>query len=125
MAFTNFRFNVALRVIAFAAATGTALWGWAVAGWQVTPVVATVLAVLSALELIRYVERTHRELTGFLRSVAHQDYSVPIPEQNKGRVFDELEGAYRLLSDEFKRLNLQKAANHEYLEAVVITWAWR
>jgi two-component system nitrogen regulation sensor histidine kinase NtrY len=66
-----------------------------------------------------YVERTHREFTGFLNAVAHHDYSVPIPQQHKGRVFDELEQAYRVLTGEFRRLNLQKAANHEYLEAVV------
>ena len=44
---------------------------------------------------------------------------MPLAQQHKGRVFDELEDAYRVLSGEFRRLNLQKAANHQYLEAVV------
>jgi nitrogen fixation/metabolism regulation signal transduction histidine kinase len=37
----------------------------------------------------------------------------------KGRLFDELEGAYRALRAELIRLNTEKAANYQYLEAVV------
>ena len=81
--------------------------------------VAGLLALLLVAELIWYVERTQRELASFLSSIAHQDFSVPIPELHKGRVFDKLEDAYRVLSAQFTRLNLQKAANHQYLEAVV------
>ena len=49
----------------------------------------------------------------------HQDFSTPPAAQNRGRGFDELESVYLSLSEEFKRLNLQKAANHQYLESVV------
>jgi nitrogen fixation/metabolism regulation signal transduction histidine kinase len=34
-------------------------------------------------------------------------------------VFAELQQAYRVLTEEFRRLNLQKEANHQYLEAVI------
>ncbi|HYP78724.1 MAG TPA: ATP-binding protein, partial [Steroidobacteraceae bacterium] len=55
----------------------------------------------------------------FLSSITHQDYSVPIPVRKSGRESDRLDQVYRRLAAEFKRLNLQKAANHQYLEAVV------
>lgn len=119
MAFSNFRVNVAARTLLFVVSVSVAIWGWIGPHWLMTPLVAGILAVLLAVELVRYVERTNRELAGFLSSIAHQDYSVPIPLQKKGRVFDELEQAYRVLAAEFRRLNLQKAANHQYLEAVV------
>ena len=63
---------------------GVAIWGCVGAHWEVTPVVAGLLAVLLVAELIRYVERTQRELTSFLSSVAHQDYSVPLPAAAQG-----------------------------------------
>ena len=119
MAFSNFRVNVAARTLLFVVSVSVAIWGWIGPHWLMTPLVAGILAVLLVMELVRYVERTNRELAGFLSSIAHQDYSVPIPLQKKGRVFDELEQAYRVLTAEFRRLNLQKAANHQYLEAVV------
>jgi nitrogen fixation/metabolism regulation signal transduction histidine kinase len=119
MAFSNFRVNVAARALLLVVCISVAFWGWIHAHWEVTPVVAALLAVLLLVELIWYVERTQRELASFLSSIAHQDFSVPIPELHKGKVFDKLEDAYRLLSAQFTRLNLQKAANHQYLEAVV------
>ena len=119
MAYSNFRVNIAARVALIVASISVAIWGWVVPHWLITPVVAALLATLLVIELVWYVERSHRDLSGFLTSVAHQDYSIPVAQQNKGRVFDELEQAYRVLSEEFRRLNLQKAANHQYLEAVV------
>jgi nitrogen fixation/metabolism regulation signal transduction histidine kinase len=119
MAFSNFRANVAARALLLVISISVSLWGWIGEHWLVTPVVAGLLAILQVAELIWYVERTQRELSSFLSSIAHQDYSVPIPELHKGRVFDKLEDAYRILSAQFTRLNLQKAANHQYLEAVV------
>ncbi len=119
MASSSFRLQVALRVVLLAACLFVAIWGWLDAPWLVTPLVALALAVLVAGELVWYVERSQRELAAFLNSIAHQDYSVPIPARQRGRVADELDRVYRLLTGEFKRLNLQKAANHEYLEAVI------
>ena len=52
--------------------------------------------------------------------MAHHDFSTPLFLPGvQGRIFGELQSAYRLLSDEYRRLNLQKAANLQYLEAVV------
>lgn len=119
MVFSNFRLHVTARVLLLTGSLAVAIAGWTVATWVVTPVVAAALVVLLFAELILYVERTHRELTWFLGAVAHGEYSVPIPELKKGRIFDELQDAYRRLRAEFTRLNTEKAANYQYLEAVV------
>jgi two-component system nitrogen regulation sensor histidine kinase NtrY len=119
MDFSSFRFQVVLRMLLLTGCICTAIWGRVVADWLVTPVVAGIVALLCAGELIWFAERGQRELSAFLSSIAHQDYSVPIPVRKSGHESDQLEKVYRLLAGEFKRLNLQKAANHQYLEAVV------
>jgi nitrogen fixation/metabolism regulation signal transduction histidine kinase len=119
MAFSNFRLNVLVRVLLLGGSLAVATWGWTVASWVVTPLVAAGLALLFLVALIRYVERAHRELAWFLGAVAHGDYSVPVSERGRGRAFDQLEHAYRTLRAEFIRLNTAKAANHQHLEAVV------
>ena len=119
MSFNNFRVNVLLRVLLLVALCLFLVWGVLHTTWFATPVLCAGLIVLSAGELIHYVERTAQEFTSFLSFVAHQDYSTPIPMPHKGRIFNELHSAYRFLSEEFRRLNLQKAANLQYLEAVV------
>jgi nitrogen fixation/metabolism regulation signal transduction histidine kinase len=119
MVFSSFRFHVGLRVVLLVLCACVAVWGWIAAGWLVTPIVFAGLTLLCAAELVWYVERSQREFAAFLSSILHQDYSMPVPAQGRGRTFDELESVYRSLSEEFKRLNLQKAANYQYLEAVV------
>jgi two-component system, NtrC family, nitrogen regulation sensor histidine kinase NtrY len=119
MGFNNFRANVILRALAFVLLSLVLAWSVLNTTWLATPVACGILMVLSALELIRYVERTSGDLAIFLNCVAHQDFSTPATLPYKGRVFAELSQAYRVLTEEFRRLNLQKAANHQYLEAVI------
>jgi two-component system, NtrC family, nitrogen regulation sensor histidine kinase NtrY len=119
MAFNSFRARIGLRALLLVATIGVATWGWLVVGWLVTPIVSAVIALLLTIELVWYVERGQREFAAFLSSMLHEDFSTPPAAQNRGTSFDELESVYLQLSDEFKRLNLQKAANYQYLEAVV------
>ena len=78
MVFSSFRFHVGLRVVLLVACVSVAVWGWIAAGW---------LALLCAAELIWYVERSQREFSAFLSSILHQDYSMPVPSQGRGRTF--------------------------------------
>src|SRR5262245_57200573 len=119
MGFENFRLNVAVRVFALVGLVTLALWGAINTQWQVTPMVCGILAVVLAIELVRYVESVNRELAEFISFVAHDDFAVNLPLARKGRVFRDLESAYRLLAGKYRNLNLQRAANHQYLEALV------
>jgi hypothetical protein len=119
MELNNFRFNVVLRVCGVFVLCLVLVWGVLNTTWVATPVVCGGILLLSVFELIWYVERTARDLTGFLTFVAHHDFSTLPSVPGKGPVFTQLHAAYGLLGGEFRRLNRQKAANHQYLEAVV------
>ena len=119
MGFSNFRLNVAARALLLFAMIALAVWGASNTAWQVTPIACGVLALVLLVELIRYVESVNREFAEFLSFVAHDDFAVGLPLARKGRVFRELESAYRLLTGKYRSLNLQRAANHQYLEALV------
>ncbi|MBN1238653.1 MAG: ATP-binding protein [Gammaproteobacteria bacterium] len=119
MIFRNFRANVALRLLLLAVFVIVLAWSLVNTDWQLTPLVCGVLAVLLAIELIRYVESVNRELTSFLDFIAHDDFSASFPIAEKGRIFRRLEGTYKALARQYRRLNLEKEANHQYLESVV------
>jgi nitrogen fixation/metabolism regulation signal transduction histidine kinase len=119
MGFNSFRLQVAARVLLLLALSLAAAWGWVIARWLVTPVVCAGLVAALAFELIWYVERGTRDLAYFLTFVAHRDFSVPAAPPFKGAAFDELQLAYRQLVEQFRRLNLEKAAKQQYLEAVI------
>jgi two-component system nitrogen regulation sensor histidine kinase NtrY len=119
MGFENFRLNVAGRVILLFGLIALSAWSAASTSWQVTPIVCGVLAVILLVELVRYVESVNRAFAEFLSFVAHDDFAASPPLARKGGVFRELESAYRLLAGKYRSLNLRRAANHQYLEALV------
>jgi nitrogen fixation/metabolism regulation signal transduction histidine kinase len=119
MGFENFRLNVGVRAGALFALIAVATWSATNTAWQVTPIACGILAVVLLVELVRYVESVNREFAEFLSFVAHNDFAASPALARKGRVFRELESAYRLLVGKYRSLNLQRAANHQYLEALV------
>jgi signal transduction histidine kinase len=116
---SGFRANVLLRVLFLLALCWILAWSLFVAGWVATPIFCGALLVLVTINLTRYVERTANEFRTFLELIAHRDYSTPISLPYKGRVFRELQEAYRVLARELTHLNREKAANLQYLEAVI------
>jgi nitrogen fixation/metabolism regulation signal transduction histidine kinase len=119
MGFESFRLNVVARAVLLFALIGVALWSATHTAWQVTPIACGLLAVVLLVELVRYVESVNREFAEFLSFVAHDDFAASPALAGKGRVFRELESAYRLLAGKYRSLNLRRAANHQYLEALV------
>jgi len=119
MGFENFRLNVLVRALLLFGLIVLAAWGATQTAWQVTPIACGILAVVLLVELVRYVESVNREFAQFLSFVAHDDFAASPPLARRGRVFQELDSAYRLLAGKFRSLNLQRAANHQYLEALV------
>ena len=95
------------------------VWGLLNTDWQITPLVCGLLIALSAADMIRYVEKTNREFTTFLEFIYHHDFSVDIANRGKGRIFNNLSNAYKLITNEYKRLNLEKEAHYQYLESVI------
>ena len=119
MGFENFRLNVTARALALFGLIALAAWSATHTAWQVTPIACGILAVVLLVDLVRYVESVNREFAEFLSFVAHDDFAASPPLARKGRVFRQLESAYRLLAGKYRSLNLQRAANHQYLEALV------
>lgn len=119
MEFKNFRLNVLVRILILSSLIFIILWSLLNTEWQITPLVCGLLAILCVIDLIHYVEKTNREFTSFLEFIRHHDFSVNIANQGKGRVFADLGSAYKMLTSEYQRLNMEKEAHYQYLESVI------
>lgn len=119
MGFKSFRIAVVHRLLLFSGAVFVAVWGFVETEWQVTPVLAAAFAILVLIETVRYVESVNRELAGFLEFVAHDDFTSGIATGKRGRVFQRLEAAYKLLAEKYRSLNRKRELDHRYLEALV------
>jgi nitrogen fixation/metabolism regulation signal transduction histidine kinase len=86
---------------------------WLVAFW----VGLAIIMLLS--ELIRYIERSHRDLENFLLAIRQSDFSSLFPSlRNKGKD-DGLKQAYHEILKVFQGLRSEKEFGHQYLQTVV------
>ncbi len=114
----NFRINIMIRIglILGLGYAGmyiiTQTHFWLVSGWIALAV------VLMVSELIRYVERSDRELAHFLLSISQNDFSNTYPPHRKGRE-NRLYEAFHQIMQVFGRLRDEKESNHQYLQTVV------
>lgn len=115
MRYKYFRLNVVLRILAllvlgysgFYILTQTHFW--LVSFWLF---LALVIVLIS---LIRYVERSRRDLTYFLLSIKQNDFSNSFPYEKT----DELNFAFHEINQVMKNLRNEKASNYLYLQTVV------
>jgi nitrogen fixation/metabolism regulation signal transduction histidine kinase len=91
-------------------------------GW--TQLYEVALLVVGAIAyqvvgIIRYVEKTTRDLTRFLDSVRYADFSQGFTSDGRGPLFDRLRDAFREVTGEFRRIRAEKEEQVRYLENVV------
>ena len=71
-------------------------------------------------DLIRYIERSHRELNNFVLSIEQGDFTnTYVPEENNQSVRTELKRAYGRILNTMQSLRTEKESNHLYLQTIV------
>lgn len=87
---------------------------WLLAVW-------TILGIIGlTADLIRYIERSHRELSNFVLSIEQGDFTntYAVSEDNKS-VKAELKRAYGRILNTMQSLRTEKESNHLYLQTIV------
>jgi serine phosphatase RsbU (regulator of sigma subunit) len=78
-----------------------------------------VLIILQIIALIRYVERTNRELKQFFQSIEHADFTRSSTIKNMGKSFDELSNSFSKVTNRFLKLRSEKEESFQYLQTLV------
>ncbi|MFH1998524.1 MAG: ATP-binding protein [Planctomycetota bacterium] len=78
-----------------------------------------VAVVYQTYAQIRYIERTNRDLTRFLESIEHADFSQTFTQGLKGPSFDELNAAFAKVFERFRAIRREKEEHFRYLQTVV------
>jgi two-component system nitrogen regulation sensor histidine kinase NtrY len=119
MAFKNFRVQITARVAALALTM--AAFGYALAETSLvaTAVLIGALMMYQIWSLIRFVERTNRQLTRFLDAIRYQDFSQSFVTSGLGRSFEGLSAAFSKVADDFRRARAEKEEQYRYLQTLV------
>ncbi len=118
MVFKQFRFNIVLRVLVLTA-TCLALFITLNSSFTFTPILVVGLIIYQSWSLIRYVDRTNRELAGFLESIRYSEFTRSFQITDSGSSFDELNTAFNDVMKDFQQVRSEREEHFHYLQSIV------
>ncbi|MGB3587165.1 MAG: ATP-binding protein [Tunicatimonas sp.] len=118
MHYSTFRLQVIFRLLLIIGLGYTAIYVltethfWLVSFWVI------LAAVISVVELLRYIERSHRELENLVTAIYQGDFTNTYHQQ-KYKSSELLAYSYNRLVGTYQQLRQEKESNHQYLQNVV------
>jgi len=78
-----------------------------------------ILIVFQIYSLIRYVEKTNRDLSRLFESIKYADFSQTFKDEKLGKSFTELRNTFEEVTDAFRKTRAEKEEHYRYLQTVV------
>ncbi len=119
MAFRRFRIAMTVRVLLLSATIFIFLYLLISSSMPATSIFFGLAALFQIVSLVRFSEKTNRNLTRFLESIEYSDFSQSFTSGIKGISFDELNEAFTSVVNRFREISLEKEENFRYLQTVV------
>jgi len=115
----NFRANLIVRIFSIALFLFISLYLYFEKIYFLFLIVLAAIIIFQVLSLIKYVDRTNKELVNFLQSIKYSDYSQNFSFGSLGKSFKELTDEFNNIFDRFKQLRNEKEESLNYLQTVV------
>ncbi|MFK7922878.1 MAG: PAS domain-containing sensor histidine kinase [Bacteroidia bacterium] len=114
----NFRLRILLWVSLLFILLSLVLWAWQAEQYYLAGLLSLGLGY-AIFGLIRYVEKTNRDLSRFFNAVKYNDFTLnPLPD-SKGSSFTELYEGFNLVNQRFLDVRAEKEANHQFLQTLI------
>jgi two-component system, NtrC family, nitrogen regulation sensor histidine kinase NtrY len=118
MGFKNYRLNIIFRVILLAVSMGLVAYFITIQKF-IVPVILTALVIFEVTSLIRYLDKTNRELTSFLESIRFSEFTRSFQIESMGGTFNELNRAFNEVMHDFQKVRAEKEESFHYLQTIV------
>ena len=117
----RYRIQVLLRLVTIAATVGAVIWLLAAGAtsWIAPAVLLALVVVAQVYGLIRYTERTPRDLLRFLEAIRYDDLSLGVSAQGRGPMFEAIADGFAEVSEAFQQLRSEREEQAHYLQTVV------
>lgn len=120
MAFNDFRFRVAFRVVLLAMSVGLVMYMFSRPNMIFAAGLTVLIILFQLIELYRFTSQTNRKLTRFLESVKYSDFISGFANDNKlGTSFRELNTAFNEVMEAFRKARSEKEESWQYLNTIV------
>jgi nitrogen fixation/metabolism regulation signal transduction histidine kinase len=118
MGFKNYRFNIVFRVVLLAVSIFVLFYSLR-SRLFIAPVIVAVTIVFQTASLIRFLDRTNRELTSFLQSIRYSEFTSTFQIEGLGGSFDELNKAFNEVIQDFQKVRAEKEESFHYLQTIM------
>ena len=118
MVYKNFRVNISIRILLFAI-TVILFFHFLYSATFLTPLFILVLIILQIYSLIRYVDKTNRDLASFLDSIRFSEFTRTFQIEGMGTSFNELNKAFNGVINDFQKVRAEKEEQFHYLQTLV------
>ncbi len=115
----NFRVQCALRILLLTACISAFLLLILSTSFYFTTTLFGLVVVFQIVSLVRYVEKTSRDLARFLDAIEYNDFTQSFANVGGGKAFSELRTAFANVMRKFQGARSEKEAQFLYLRRVV------
>jgi two-component system nitrogen regulation sensor histidine kinase NtrY len=87
--------------------------------YLISAIILAVLFIAQVIALVRFVEQTNRNLSKFLESIRHSDFTSDFVDNNLGKSFDNLNHEFNQVIGAFRKNKQEKEEHFNYLLTVI------
>ncbi len=117
--FKSFRLNIIFRILTLIALVLALVYCVTQTEYYITMFILFVVLILTASDMVRYVNQSNRDFTAFLLGIKYDDFSATYTGHHKGKTFGEMYQAFNDINRKFLNIRAEKEANHQYLQTIV------
>jgi len=118
MIFKNFRFKLIIRVILLTVSIFLFYYSFNT-DYFFTPIIVGAVILFQISSLIRYIDKTNRELTSFLESIRFSEFTRKFNMEGLGSSFEQLNLAFNEVISDFQRVRSEKEEHFYYLQTIL------
>ncbi len=118
MSFKNFRFNLIVRILILAASMFLFFY-FIKSQFFIAPVIIALTMIFQVASLIRFIDKTNRELTSFLESIRFSEFTRSFQIEGMGSSFDDLNKAFNEVIKDFQKVRSEKEEHFHYIQTIV------
>jgi len=119
MVYRKFRIQVVIRVLLIGVFMAAFVFAVHQSNWYIASVISALLVLLMVISLIRYVERTNRDLGNFLQSIKNKDFSSIYSAKYSDKSYAPLHDAMNEVMYEFRNVRIEKEIHYQYLQMII------
>lgn len=118
--FKNFKFKLIIYLVGIFLVTSALGISWYQSGFNIYMMILIPTLIGLVWQMYVLIDRTNTEVANFLANIKYNDYAVTYSERNElAHSYQELHGAFNLVTKKFQDIRSEKEAQYQYLQAIV------